>query len=211
MLKQPGMEWDIALRNTFLLIAIAYSQAGFSQTTAQQSRYYADNVKKVDGVVKLIRAFCDSIKPLEVTERNIKSDQKNILFVNKLFSTVTSEKAFARDIKNNDCIQTSSLNAGLIGFREYKFYPPKGYLDISIVLTVIDDNIIYKKVSILSPLKRECAADSRPVPFFDFLYLQKEIVPYIDFPIRDCTNCDSLKVDTLYKPAFNDMAKKYPA
>jgi hypothetical protein len=43
------------------------------------------------------------------------------------------------------------------------------------------------------------------------MYLQKEMVPLIDFPIKSCTSCDSLKVDTLYQSVFNEMAKKYPA
>jgi hypothetical protein len=206
------MKWVNAIRVIVLLIAIAYSHAVLSQTAAGgNSPFYTDNVKQVDGIIKVIRAFCDSIKPVEVSKKNIKFDQKNILYVNKLFNRVTSDKAFAQDTKKNDLIQTSSLNAGVIGFREYKFYPPNGYLDISIVLTVIDDNIIYKRVNIQSPLKRKCAADDRLIPFFDFMYLQKEIVPLIDFPIKSCTNCDSLKVDTLYQSVFDEMAKKYPA
>ena len=206
------MKWVNAIKVIVLFIAIAYSHSVLSQTAVGgKSSFYADNVKQVDGIIKVIRAFCDSIKPVQVSERNIKFDKKNILYVNKLFNSVTSDKAFAQETKKNDLIQTSSLNAGLIGFREYKFYPPNGYLDISIVLTVIDDSIIYKRINIQSPLKRKCAADDRPIPFFDFMYLQKEIVPLIDFPIKNCTNCDSLKVDTLYQSVFNEMAKKYPA
>jgi hypothetical protein len=195
-----------------LLISIAYPRPGLAQTSiGGNSPFYAGNVKQVDDVIKVIKAFCDSIKPVEVSERNIKFDKKNILYVNKLFNSVTSDKAFAQETKKNDLIQTSSLNAGLIGYREYKFYPPNGYLDMSIVLTVIDDNILYKKVCILSPLKRKCATDDRQIPFFDFMYLQKELVPLIDFPIKSCTNCDSLKVDTFYRSVFTEMAKKYPA
>jgi len=206
------MKWGNAMKITLLLIGIAYTRTGFAQTaSAGQSRYYADNVKKVDDVIKLIKAFCDSIKPVQVNERNIKFDQKCILYLNKLFNTVTSDKAFAEEAKKNDLVQSSSLNAGLMGFREYKFYPSDGYLAISIMLSVIDDNIFYKNVSIQSPFKRKCAADDRPIPFFDFIYLQKEIVPLIDFPIKSCTNCDSLKVDTLYQSVFNELAKKYPA
>jgi hypothetical protein len=206
------MKWVNAIKVTVLLIFLAYAHPGFSQTAVGgTSRFYADNVKRVDDIIKVIRAFCDSIKPVEVSERNLKFDKKNILYVNNLFNAVTSDKAFAQETKKNDLIQTSSLNAGLIGFREYKFYPPNGYLDMSVVLTVIDDHILYKKVNILSPLKRKCAADDRPIPFFDFMYLQKEIVPLIDFPLQSCTNCDSLKVDTLYQAVFNEMAKKYPA
>lgn len=212
IVKQPGMKWVNAIRITILLIGSAYSHPGFAQTAADgNSPFYADNVKRVDGIIKVIRAFCDSIKPVQVSERNIKFDRKNILYVNKLFNSVTSDKAFARETKKNDLIQTSSLNAGVIGFREYKFYPPNGYLDMSIVLTVIDDNIVYKRINIQSPLKRKCAADDRPIPFFDYMYLQKEMVPLIDFPIKNCTNCDSLKVDTLYQAVFDKMAKKYPA
>jgi len=205
------MKWVNAIKNAILVITIAYSHPGFSQTAAGQSQFYADNVKRVDDIIKVIRAFCDSIKPVEVSDRNIKFDKKNILSVNKLFNTINSDKAFAQETKKNYLIQTSSLNAGLIGFREYKFYPSNGYLDISIELTVIDNNILYKRVNIQSPLKRKCAADDRVIPFFDFMYLQKEVVPLIDFPIKSCTNCDSLKVDTLYQPVLNEMAKKYPA
>ncbi|AEV96544.1 hypothetical protein A4D02_20485 [Niastella koreensis] len=193
-------------------MGIAYTHPGLAQTSVGgTSRFYAENVKQVDDIIKVIKAFCDSIKPVQVSDRNIKFDKKNILYVNNLFNTVISDKAFAQETKKNDLIQTSSLNAGLIGYREYKFYPPNGYLDMSIVLTVIDDNILYKKVCILSPLKRKCATDDRQIPFFDFMYLQKEIVPLIDFPIKNCINCDSLKVDTLYQSVFNEMAKKYPA
>jgi hypothetical protein len=200
-----------SIRSIVVILSIAYSHALFSQTTSSsQSRYYADNVKKVDAVITLIKAFCDTIKPLQVDEKNIKHDQKYILYVNNLFNSVTSDKAFAQDAKKNDLVQTSSLNAGLIGFREYKFYPPTGYLAISIMLAVMNDNIYYKRVSIQSPLKRKCAADDRVIPFFDYLYLQKEILPFIDFPIKSCTNCDSLNVDTLYRSVFNEMANKYP-
>ena len=206
------MKWVNAIKVTVLLIGIAYTHPGFAQTSmGSTSRFYDENVKQVDDVIKVIRAFCDSIKPVQVSDRNIKFDKKNILYVNNLFNKVTSDKAFAQETKKNDLIQTSSLNAGLIGYREYKFYPPNGYLDMSIVLTVMDDHILYKKVCILSPLKRKCAADDRVIPFFDFMYLQKEIVPLIDFPIKNCTNCDSLKVDTLYQPVFNEMAQQYPA
>lgn len=206
------MKWGNVIKITILLLSIACTRAGFAQTSVGgNSRFYTDNVKRVDDVIKVVRAFCDSIKPVEVSERNIKFDKKNILVVNKLFNTINSDKAFAQETKRNDLIQTSSLNAGLIGYREYKFYPPNGYLDMSIVLTVIDDNILYKRANIQSPLKRKCAADDRPIPFFDFMYLQKEIVPLIDFPIKNCINCDSLKVDTLYESVFTEMAKKYPA
>lgn len=202
-----------AFRITLLLLTgFAYTHTGFAQKAARgNSRFYAANVKQVNDIITVIKAFCDSIKPVQVSENSIRFDQKSILTVNKLFNTVTSGKAFAREAEKNDLIQTNSLQAGLIGFRVYKCYPPNGYLDMSIILTVIDDNILYKKVYILSPLKRECATDNRTIPFFDFMYLQKEIVPLIDFPIKNCTSCDSLKIDTLYQSVFNDMAKKYPA
>jgi hypothetical protein len=200
------------IRSIILVLPIIYGHALFSQTTlGSNSRYYADNVKKVDAVISLIKAFCDSIKPVMVDGKNIRHDQKYIQYVNNLFNSVTSDKAFAQDAKKNDLIETSSLNAGLIGFREYKFYPPTGYLAITIAYTVIDDNIFYKKVIIESPLKRKCAADDRVVPFFDFMYLKKEVLPLIDFPLKSCTNCDSVIVDTLYQPVFDAMAKKYPA
>ena len=206
------MRWVNAIRITSMLFAIAYTQSGFSQTTmGGQSRFYPDNVKKVDSIVKVVRAFCDSIKPLVLDDKEVRHDQKNILYLNKLFNTVTSDKGFAREAKKNDLILTSSLNAGLIGFREYKFYPPKGYLSISITLSVIDDNIFYKKISIDNPIKRKCATDDRPIPFFDFLYLKDKILPAIDFPVKGCTDCDSLIVDTLYRPVFDAMANKYPA
>jgi hypothetical protein len=205
------MKWILAIKITILLFAIAYSPTGYSQTASGQSPFYANNVKRVDSIIKVIRAFCDSIKPVEVSERDIKSDQKNMLYVNKLFNTVTSDKAFTQEAKKSGLLLTSSLNAGLVGFREYKFYPPKGYLSMTIELSVIDDNIFYKKISIDNPLKRKCVRDDQPVPFFDFMYLQKEIVPVIDFPIKSCTDCDSLIVDTLYRPVFNDIANKYPA
>jgi hypothetical protein len=207
------MKWATrCIRGILILLSIAYSHVLFSQTTISgQSRYYTENAKNVASVITLIKAFCDSIKPVMVEEKNIRHDQKYIVYVNNLFNSVTSDKVFAQDAKKNDLIQTSSLNAGLIGFREYKFYPPAGYLAISIMLSVIDDNIFYKKVSIESPLKRKCAADDRVIPFFDFMYLQKEILPLIDFPIKSCTNCDNLMVDTLYQPVLNNMVKKYPA
>ncbi|OQP55971.1 hypothetical protein A4H97_20505 [Niastella yeongjuensis] len=193
------------------MTAIAYTQAGFSQTMTGQSRFYATNVKRVDSVIKVIKAFCDSIKPVEVSEKNIKFDQKNIRYLNKLFNTVTSDKAFAQDAKKNDLILSSSLNAGLIGFREYKCYPPNGYLSITITLSVIGDSIFYKKVSIDNPMRRECAKDNQPIPFFDFMYLKDKVLPAIDFPLKGCTDCDSLIVDTVYQPIFNDLANKYPA
>ncbi len=205
------MKWVTTIKITILLIIIAYSRAGYSQTADAQSQFYAANVKKVDSIIKVVRVFCDSIKPVEVSKRNIKFDQKNILTVNKLFNTVTSDKAFAQDAKKNDLLLTSSLNAGLIGFREYKVYPPNGYLSITITLSVIDDTIFYKKISIDNPIKRKCVRDDQPVPFFDFMYLKDKMLPAIDFPIKGCTDCDSLIVDTLYLPVLNDIANKYPA
>ncbi|MBO9200916.1 MULTISPECIES: hypothetical protein [Niastella] len=205
------MKCGKTLRTNVLLITMVYSPLIFSQTASGgNSRFYPDNVKRVEGVIKVIRAFCDSIKPVNVSNSNIKYDQKYIRSTNELFNTITSDKVFAQTAKKNDLILTSSLNAGLIGFREYKFYPAKGYLAISILFSVIDDNIFYKKIVIESPLKRECA-NGQPVPFFDFLYLKDKILPVIDFPVKECTNCDSLKVDTLYQPVFDAMAKKYPA
>jgi hypothetical protein len=206
------MKWFNAIRITSLLIGIAYSLPGFAQTTeGGNSQFYADNVKQVDGTIQVIKAFCNSIKPVEVSKKNIRFDQKYMLYVNKLFNTVTSDKAFAQDAKKNDLIQTSSLNAGLIGFREYKFYPPKGYLAISILLSVIEDSIFYKKIIVESPIKRECAGGNQPIPFFDFLYLRNYILSLIDFPLKSCTSCDNLIVDTLYQPVLHDMANKYPA
>jgi len=197
--------------STIIIIAIVYSHAGYSQTALSgQSQYYASNVKRVDSINKFIRTFCDSIKPLKVDDKVIKHDQKNILYVNKLFNSNSTYKDFAQGAKKNDLVQTNALHAGLTGFNEYKFYPPNGYLAISILLTVINDQIIYKKITIESPTKRKCT-NNEVIPFFDFLYLKKEILPVINFPINDCANCDSLTVDTLYQSLLNEVALTYPA
>jgi len=212
IVKQLLMNWFARhIKSTIIIIAIVYCHAVFSQTAlSEQSQYYASNVKRVDSINKFIRTFCDSIKPLKVDDKVIKHDQKNILYINKLFNSNSSYKGFVQDAKKNDLIQTNSLHTGLTGFNEYKFYPPNGYLAISILLTVINDQIIYKKITIESPTKRKCT-NNEVIPFFDFLYLKKEILPVIDFPIKDCINCDSLVIDTLYHSLLNEVALTYPA
>lgn len=195
------------------IMALFNATAWAQTTTTAQSRFYAKNVKKIDSFNLFLRTWCDSVKPITITDKSVKQDKENLRYISKLYNTNMSYSAFLRDADRNDLVQSHAMQAGLIGLNEFKIDEQHGYLSIDIWLTVIDDNIIYKKFVIGNTAKRKCASGSGndPIPFFDYVYVKKELVNEIDFPIAGCANCDSMVVDTLYEGLFNKMAQKYPA
>jgi hypothetical protein len=195
-----------------ILIIILFNHAGRTQTVASaQNRFYAKNVKRIDSFNLFLKTWCDSVKPVTVTDKSVKQDKENIRYISKLYNTAMSYKEFLRDADKNDLVQSHAMQAGLVALNEFNIDENAGYLSIDIWLTVIDDRIIYKKFVIGNTAKRKCATGNDPIPFFDYVYVKKEIVNDIDFPIYGCANCDSLVVDTLYQSLFDEMAQKYPA
>jgi len=195
-----------------ILVMFLFNHAGRTQTVSSaQSRFYAKNVKRIDSFNLFLKTYCDSVVPATVNDKSVKKDKENIRYVSKLYNANMSYKDFVQDAKRNEIVQNSSRRAGLVSLNEYKFHSALGYLSITIWLTVIDDQIIYKKFEIDNSAKRKCAADNAPISFFDYVYLKKEILNDIDFPIYGCANCDSLVVDTLYHSLYDEMAQKYPA
>jgi hypothetical protein len=194
-----------------IFVMILFNKAGWTQTVASaQSRFYAKNVKRIDSFNLFLKTFCDSVKPMIVSDKSVKKDKENIRYVSKLYNANMSNKEFEQDAKKNELVQNSSYRAGLVSLNEYTFHSALGYVSITIWLTVIDDQIIYKKFIFDNSVKRKCAADNAPISFFDYGYLKSELVNDIDFPIYGCANCDSLVVDTLDQSLFNEMAQKYP-
>jgi hypothetical protein len=195
-----------------ILGMILFTHAGRTQTVSgAQSRFYAKNVKRIDSFNLFLKTYCDSVVPATVNEKSVKKDKENIRYISKLYNATMSNKDFVQDAKKNEIVQNSSHRAGLVNLNGYNFHSALGYLSITIWLTVIDDQIIYKKFIFNNSAKRKCAADNAPISFFDYVYLKKELVNDIVFPIYGCANCDSLVVDTLYQSLFNEMAQKYPA
>lgn len=197
--------------NAVILVVILFSEAAQAQTVAgSQSRFYAMNVKRIDSFNLFLKTYCDSVKPVTITNKSVKQDRENLRYISSLSNTAMTYKEFLRDADKNDLVQSHAMQAGLIGLNEFKIDEQTGYLSIDIWLTVIDDKIIYKKFVIGNIAKRKCATDNTPIPFFDFVYL-KGMAKDIDFPIDGCANCDSLVIDTLYESVFNEVAQKYPA
>jgi hypothetical protein len=195
--------------NAFALVLVLFCQMAAAQTSTTQSKFYASNVKRIDSFNLFLKTYCDSVKPVTITNKSVKQDRENLRYISKLFNTAMSYKEFLSDADKNDLVQSHAIQAGLIGLNEFKIDEQTGYLSIDIWLTVIDDKIIYKKFVIGNVAKRKCATGD-PIPFFDYVYLKKELLNDIDFPIGGCANCDSLVIDTLYESEFNEAAQKYP-
>ena len=175
-----------------------------------QNRFYAKNVKRIDSFILFLKTYCDSVKPVTITNKAVKQDKDNLRYVGRLFNANMSYKEFIQDADKNDLVQSQNMQAGIIGLKEFKIDENPGYIATDIWLTVIDDRIIYKKFVITNTAQRKCAVENTPIPFFDFVYL-KGLVNDIDFPVYGCANCDSLVVDTLYQSLFNAAEQKYPA
>ena len=175
--------------NKWMGIAVVFTMALFNETAwAQsaanvQSKFYATNVKKIDSFNLFLKNWCDSVKPITITNKSVKQDKENLRYVSKLYNTNMSYKDFLRDADKNDLVISHSMRAGLIGMNEFKIDEQHGYLSIDIWFTVIDDNIIYKKFVIGNTAKRKCASGggTDPIPFFDYVYVKKELVNEIDF------------------------------
>jgi hypothetical protein len=194
-----------------ILTMALFNETGWAQTAANaQSRFYATNVKKIDSFNLFLKTWCDSVKPVTITNKSVKQDKENLRYISKLYNANMSYKEFERDADKNDLVISHSMRAGLVGLYEHKIDEQSGYLATDIWLTVIDDKIIYKKFVIRNIAKRKCATGD-PIPFFDYVYVKKELVNEIDFPIEGCANCDSLVVDTLYESLYNEMVQKYAA
>jgi hypothetical protein len=196
-----------------IIVMCLFSQGAWAQTAANaKSRFYAMNVKRVDSFNLFLKTYCDSVKPVTITNKSVKQDRENLRYISKLFNTTMSYKEFLSDADKNDLVQSHAMQSGLIRLNEFKIDEQTGYLSIDIWLTVIDDKIIYKKFVIGNIAKRKCAsAGNDPIPFFDYVYVKKELINDIDFPIDGCANCDSLVIDTLYEDQFNEVAQKYSA
>jgi hypothetical protein len=191
---------------------ILFNQLGWAQSaTNVQSRFYAKNIKRIDSFNLFLKTYCDSVLPVSVGDMSIKKDKEHIRYVSKLYNESMSNKDFVQEAKRMELVPSQSMRAGLVSLNEYKFSSAKGYISITVRFTVIDDRIVYKKFEIFNPEKRKCAAGNAPITFFDYAYLEKEMVNDIDFPIDGCANCDTLIVDTLYESLFNEVAQKYPA
>jgi len=197
------------MKGVILLMAVLYSHMVVAQTVLDgQSRFYTANVKTIDSFTKFARTWCDSLQPFTITEEYKKRDKRNIHYLSELYNSISSFKAFAQWAKNNKLEETYYLEAGLTRFHKYEF-PENGYINMSILLTVIDDNILFKQFTMDTPNERKCVTGLK-IPFFDYGYVQKELLKDIGFPIKGCANCDSLIIDTFYRPAFKEVALKYP-
>ncbi len=203
---------NILAANTLAFIIVLFSYTGQAQSMANaQSRFYVKNVKRIDSFNLFLKTYCDSVKPITITNKSVKQDKENLRYISRLFNSGMSYQQFLRDADKNDLVQSHAMQAGLVKLYEFEIDENAGYLSIDIWLTVIDDRIIYKKFVINNTAKRKCAAGNDPIPFFDYVYVKKELVNEIDFPIYGCANCDSLVVDTLSQLLFDEMAQKYPA
>lgn len=196
---------------TVILYSLLFSHTAMAQTTNVQSRFYANNVKRLDSFNLFLKTYCDSVKPITITNKSVKQDKENLRYISKVYNASMSYKEFMSNADKNDLVQSQNMQAGIIGLKEFKIDENAGYMATDIWLTVIDDKIIYKKLVIKNTAKRKCAAtENSNIPFFDFTYL-KSLVNDIDFPVYGCANCDSLVVDTLYQALFNEVEQKYPA
>jgi hypothetical protein len=194
-----------------VLVMVFFSKAAKAQTATAQSRFYAGNVKRLDSFNLFLKTYCDSVKPITITNKSVKQDKENLRYISKVYNASMPYKEFIKDADKNDLVQSQNMHAGIIGLMEFKIDENAGYMATDIWLTVIDDKIIYKKLVIKNTAKRKCAAtENSNIPFFDFAYL-KSLVNEIDFPVYGCANCDSLVVDTLYQSLFNEVEQKYPA
>jgi hypothetical protein len=197
--------------NVVALVMALFCHTVAAQTTTGQSRFYVSNVKRLDSFTLFLKTYCDSVKPVTLTNKSVKQDKENLFYISKLYNASMSYKEFLRDADKNDLVQSQNMQAGIIGFKEFKIDENAGYLATDIWLTVIDDKIIYKRFVIKNTAKRKCAsANNATIPFFDFVYFKK-LVNVIDFPVYSCANCDSLVVDTLYQSLFNEAGQKNAA
>lgn len=193
-----------------MLYLFLFSHTAWAQSASgAPGRFFAKNVKRIDSFILFLKTYCDSVKPVTITNKAVKQDKENLRYVSKLFNRDMSYKEFLSDADKNDLVQSQNMQAGIIGLKEFKIDENAGYIATDIWLTVIDDKIIYKKFVIKNTAKRKCAVENTTIPFFDFVYL-KGLVNDIDFPVYGCANCDSLVVDTLYQSLFNEAEKKYP-
>ncbi|MCS3796042.1 hypothetical protein [Niastella sp. OAS944] len=194
-----------------ILYLLILSLATNAQTASgTQNRFYAKNVKRIDSFILFLKTYCNSVKPVTITNKSVKQDKENLRYVSKLYNMDMQYKEFVQDADKNDLVQSQNMQAGIIGLKEFKIDENAGYMATDIWLTVIDDKIIYKKFVIKNTAKRKCAVENTTIPFFDFVYL-KGLVNDVDFPVYGCANCDSLVVDTLYQSLFNEAEQKYTA
>lgn len=196
----------IAVILYFLLLSLATK----GQTAGTQNRFYTKNVKRIDSFILFLKTYCDSVKPITITNKSVKQDKENLRYVSKLYNKNMLYKEFEQDADKNDLVQSQNMQAGIIGLKEFKIDENAGYIATDIWLTVIDDKIVYKKFVMKNTAKRKCAVENTTIPFFDFVYL-KGMVNDIDFPVYGCANCDSLVVDTLFQSLLNEAEQKYPA
>ncbi|OQP66720.1 hypothetical protein [Niastella populi] len=195
---------------TVIFIMALFNERAWAQNASNaQNRFYAMNVKKIDSFNLFLRTWCDSVKPVTITDASFQQDKENIRYVSKLYNANMSYKDFLREADKNDLVRSQFRRVGLVNLYEYKIDEQLGYLAIDIWLTVMDEKIIYKKFVIRNLAKRECLSGNVTVPFFDYVYF-KRLVNEVHFPIEGCANCDSLVVDTLYGSLFNEVAQKYP-
>jgi hypothetical protein len=191
--------------NAIVLVMLLFSFAANAQ-----SRFYANNVKRLDSFNLFLKTWCNEVKPITIINRAVKQDNENLRYVSKLYNADMMYNEFVKNAGKNKLVQSQNMQAGMVGLKQFKVDENSGYIATDIWLTVIDDKIIYKKFVIKNTAKRKCASNNTPIPFFDYVYL-KGMVNDIDFPIYGCANCDSLVVDTLYQSLFNEMEQKYPA
>jgi hypothetical protein len=191
--------------NAIVLVMVLF---GFAANA--QSRFYAKNVKRLDSFNLFLKTWCNEVKPITIINRAVKQDNENLRYVSKLYNADMMYNEFVKNADKNKLVQSQNMQAGMIGLKQFKVDKNSGYIATDIWLTVIDDKIIYKRFVIKNTAKRKCASNNTTIPFFDYIYL-KGMVNVIDFPIYGCANCDSLVVDTLYQPLFNEMEQKYPA
>jgi hypothetical protein len=197
--------------NVIALVTALFCHVAAAQTTIMQSRFYVSNVKRLDSFNLFLKTYCDSVKPVTLTNKAVKQDKENLLYISKLYNASMSYNEFIRDADKNDLVQSQNIQGGIVGLKEFKIDENAGYLATDIWFTVIDGKIIYKRFVIKNTAKRKCAsANNATIPFFDFVYL-KGLVNTIDFPVYSCANCDSLVVDTLYQSLFNEAEQKYTA
>ncbi len=184
-------------------------------TTRGQSTYYDHNKAQIESLKNGLDTSCKDYGTLgHISKKERRWDKKIILFLNDVYNKDLSLQEIKRryaKISPNQITFDFNEMVDLGGFKRYesRIYS-EGNLHINLLLILVDDTILYKKIYFMTETRTNCIDQMGVMSEYDVKYLEEYCLKLIDFPILVKDWIYGISTDkTIYKNLISFKAKGY--
>src|SRR5688572_21701748 len=100
--------FTMLILNAFAVIIVLFCQAAAAQTTTTKSRFYSNNVKRIDSFILFLKTYCHSVKPVTITNKSVRQDKENMRYISQVYNAPMSYKEFMSNADKNDLVQSQN-------------------------------------------------------------------------------------------------------